>query len=71
MTQIELIQLHGQIQDEAQACDSPLLSAHYDHMLLALRALIESHGPTMEYYEWLVQFSPRNLPNQCTFVVDL
>ena len=55
MTEIELIQLHGLIKDDGQACDSPHLNAHYAHMLLALQALIESHGPTSEYCEWSVQ----------------
>jgi len=71
MTQLELINFHGLIQNEAQACDSPRLAAHYDHILLALQALIESHGPTAEYYSWLVQLSPRNISNQATFTVDL
>ena len=53
MTQIELIQLYGQFQDEAQAC-APLLNAHYQHILFALQALIESHGPTSDYQAWLI-----------------
>lgn len=71
MTQIDLIGFHGLIQDEAKVCDSPRLSAHYAHLLMALQALIESHGPTPEYCGWLVQLSPRNASNQLTFVIDL
>jgi hypothetical protein len=71
MTQIDLIGFHGLIQDEARECDSPRLSAHYAHLLMALQALIESHGPTQEYCQWSVQFSPGNTSNQCTFVIDL
>lgn len=71
MTQPDLINFYNLFQSEERTCDSPQQSAHYAHILLALRALIESHGPTPEYCEWSVQFRPCNLPNQPSFVIDL
>ncbi len=71
MTQPDLINFHSLFQSEARSCDSPQLSAHYAHILLALQALIESHGPTPEYQAWSVQSSPSNIPNHLTFVIDL
>ncbi len=71
MTQLDLINFHNLFQSEAKSCDSPRLSAHYAHLLLALQALIESHGPTPDYDEWLVQFSPRNAADQRTIMIDL
>lgn len=71
MTQPDLINFHNLFESEARSCDSPQLSAHYAHMLLALQALIESHGPTPEYQAWLIQFMPSNTANHLTFVIDL
>jgi hypothetical protein len=71
MTQPDLINFHNLFQSEARSCDSPRLSAHYAHLLLALQTLIESHGPTPEYCEWLIQFSPSNVTNQRTLIIDL
>ncbi len=71
MTQPDLINFHNLFESEARSCDSLQLSAHYAHLLLALQALIESHGPTPEYQEWLGQLSPSDFPKQPTFTIDL
>jgi len=71
MTQIGTISFYEQIQNALDNCEHPELIAHYQHVLLGLRKIIESFGPTPQYYEWLGQFSPRNTSNQCTFKVDL
>lgn len=71
MMQSDLIDFHNLFQSEARTCDSPQASAHYAHILLALQALIESHGPTPEYQAWSVQFSPSNITNQTTLTIDL
>jgi hypothetical protein len=71
MTQIGTISFYEQIQNALDNCERPELIAHYQHVLLGLRKIIESFGPTPQYYEWLGQFSPRNTSNQCTFKVDL
>jgi hypothetical protein len=71
MTQPDLINFHNLFESEARSCDSPQLGAHYTHLLLALQALIESHGPTPEYQAWSVQFSPSNITNQTTLIIDL
>jgi hypothetical protein len=71
MAQADLINFHSLFQSEARSCDSHQLSAHYAHVLLALQALIESHGPTPEYQAWSAQSSPSNIPDHLTFVMDL
>jgi len=70
-TQISTIGFYKQIQYELELCPQPELNAHYQHILLSLQRIIESFGPSPEYYEWLVQFSPRNFSNQFTFTIDL
>ena len=50
MSQTDLIRLHQQF--SADAVESQLeLRDSYDHLLLSLRRLIESHGPTQEYQD--------------------
>lgn len=71
MTQPDLINFYNLFQSETRSCDSPHLSAHYTHLLLALQALIESHGPTRDYQAWSVQFRPDYIANHVTVVVDL
>jgi hypothetical protein len=71
VTQIGMISFYKQIRNEVGNCEHPELIAHYQHILLGLQRIIESFGPTPEYYEWLGQFSPRNISNQCTFTIDL
>jgi hypothetical protein len=71
MMQSDLINFYNLFKSETRSCDSPELSGHYAHILLALQTLIESHGPTPEYQSWLDQSSPSNIPNQRTFVIDL
>lgn len=62
MSQTELIRLHDQFVSEMATADT-YLRGHYQHLLLSLGRLIESHGPTREYTEWFsstapTQFSP-------------
>ena len=71
LTQRDMIQFHALLHSESQTCNHARLSAHYAHILLGLQALIESYGPTPEYYEWLGQFGPRNTTDQRTFTIDL
>ena len=54
-TQVSAIGFYKQIQRELELCSHPELNAHYQHILLSLRRIIESFGPSPEYYEWLVQ----------------
>jgi len=69
--QSDLINFYRLLRRESQSCENSGLSTHYEHVLLGLEKIIESLGPTPEYYEWLVQFGPRNTANQCTFTIDL
>jgi hypothetical protein len=56
--QTELIALYTQMRSESLSCNQGRLRAHYDHLLLALGKIIESYGPTPEYYEWFNSTSP-------------
>jgi len=51
-TQADLIDFHKQMSRDRELCEWAELRAHYEHILLGLRKLIESHGPTSEYLEW-------------------
>jgi hypothetical protein len=51
--QTELIELHKRMKGDQEACEEAGLRAHYEHLLLSLRKVIESHGPTPEYYKWI------------------
>jgi hypothetical protein len=54
MNQAELIRLHQQF--TADAVESPSdLRDSYEHLLLSLRRIIESHGPMGAYHEWVSQ----------------
>lgn len=55
--QTELIDLHERMRKEQNGCSNSELYAHYEHLLLSLRKIIESHGPTPEYYEWINSIS--------------
>jgi hypothetical protein len=50
--QTELIDLHKRMKGEQETCENSGLYAHYEYLLFSLRKIIESHGPTPEYYEW-------------------
>ncbi|HUJ30356.1 MAG TPA: hypothetical protein VLY23_03700 [Candidatus Acidoferrum sp.] len=71
VTQRDLINFYRRVQNESMACNSPRLSAHYAHVLVALRALVESFGPTAEYCESLGQDHPRNPAGRHTVTIDL
>jgi len=49
MNQPELIDLYSSMELEKEQCSHPPLWAHYDHILLGLQKLIESHGPCPEF----------------------
>jgi hypothetical protein len=51
--QMETIDLHKRMKSEQLACEHTGLHAHYDHLLFSLTKIIESYGPSPEYYEWL------------------
>ncbi len=53
MNQDELIRLHQQFKADAADADLQLRDS-YEHLLLALRRIIESHGPMGAYHEWVV-----------------
>jgi hypothetical protein len=61
MNQAELIELHEQLTSDATAADDYRLG-HYEHVLYALRRLIESHGPTEAYREWSEAAFPGQSP---------
>jgi len=57
MTQTEMIELHKQFTDGMATADNSN-RGHYEHVLLSLGKLIESHGPTREYAAWSSSTSP-------------
>lgn len=57
MSQSELIRLHQQFATDAAEADD-YRRGHYEHLLVSLNRLIESHGPTPEYQEWTNSTSP-------------
>ena len=58
LTQVELIELYRRVEWEGRHPGYGVIEAHCEHILLGLRKLIESRGPTSEYYEWLNSVSP-------------
>jgi hypothetical protein len=53
-TQRELIQIYNRIKVQSKDRYShPILEGHYAHVLFGLHRLIESYGPSPQYYEWL------------------
>lgn len=71
MTQEDLIVIHQQLKQDSESCDCIELRAHYEHILMGLERLIESHGPTELYQHWLIQFRPHDLADERTFFIDL
>jgi hypothetical protein len=51
--QTELIDFHKRMKKEQESCEHVGLHAHFEHILFALRKIIESYGPTSDYEEWL------------------
>lgn len=51
MNQLELIEVHKKLSAEASDTWGDLRET-YDSVLSGLARLIESHGPTEEYYAW-------------------
>lgn len=50
--QTGFINLHSTIETAKEVCEHPELRAHFEHILFGLTKIIESHGPTPEYYKW-------------------
>jgi len=71
VTQIGMISFYKQIRNEVGNCEHPELIAHYQHILWVCRESSNRSVQRQKYYEWLGQFSPRNISNQCTFTIDL
>ena len=65
MNQIELISPHEKLSNELTDSDIFLLRGHLEHLLLALRRVVESYGPTPEYQLWTrTTQKPKNLSDQ-------
>jgi hypothetical protein len=62
MSQTELIHVYERIKAEKDSCEYMMLRASHEHTLLGLRRLIEAHGPSKEYEEWLTCLNVVNLP---------
>jgi hypothetical protein len=71
LSQADLIAMHLQLAAERGLCERPDLCAHIDYALMGLQRLIESHGPTDLYRQWLVQLRPANRSDQSTIIIDL
>lgn len=54
MSQPELIRLHQQFTADAAGAKLQLRDS-YEHLLLSLRRIIESHGPTRAHHDWVSQ----------------
>ena len=51
LTQVELIEVYKTLVAGSDACSAdPYRNTRYEYVLLTLRKLIESYGPTEEYY---------------------
>ena len=57
MNQRELIHLHRQLSADAAEADD-YRRGHYEHLLLSLGKVIESHGPTDDYCDRVSSASP-------------
>jgi hypothetical protein len=62
MNQAQLIELHAQLTADATNADDYRLG-HYEHVLYALRRLIESHGPTEASRDWAEAAFPDDSPH--------
>ncbi len=71
LTQRDFIALHKVLKKQSAQCVGRVRQAHFEHVLLGLQKIIESFGPTPEYYAWLCQTSPDDRADDRTFVIDL
>jgi hypothetical protein len=54
--QLKLITLYSALSREAKDADV-FLKGHYEHLLLSLKRLIESYGPSPDYERWVNSIS--------------
>lgn len=54
--QLKLITLYSALSREAKDADI-YLKGHYEHLLLSLKRLIESYGPSPDYERWVNSIS--------------
>jgi hypothetical protein len=71
LTQRDAIVFYRQLRRESQSASYSGLRAHYEQALSALHGIIESFGPTPEYYDWLGESRPNSRPDQFALTADL